>query len=156
MARKPPYTTTSTCPSETTGALHEPVHPDGLSHFTEHVHARADRPDALLATAQATPMPREDIPARKDADQLRRTTPRLAISARPRTRHDLASPLDMPSGRRLAYHRRARRSRSSAMTTSTHSTLLCLTTALRVGTIMTSAMTPGTAPLHRPCPSLAR
>jgi hypothetical protein len=59
------------------------MHPAASSHLSDHTPALAARLDALFATAQAAPMPQKDMTVRKDADQPRRTTPRLAFTARP-------------------------------------------------------------------------
>ena len=100
-------------PGQTVGASVEPVHPDDPSHFTKHARARADRLEAPDAAARATAMPWKDMTRRTDADQPRRTRPRLAITARPEPRHDLRSLLDTLSWPRSTYHRRAPRQPST-------------------------------------------
>ena len=93
------------------------MHLDHLSLLTEPARARADRLDTPDATTQTTAMPRKDMTRRKDADQPRRTRPRLAIRARPEPRHDLRSLLDTPSGRRSTTSSRARRPLSTTTRT---------------------------------------
>ena len=125
MARKPPGAAAPFARGQAMDASLEPVHLDHPPHFTGHPRARAARLDTEEPPPKATAMPQKDMTRRKDADRLRRPTPRLAFTARPEPRHDLRSLLDKPSGRRSTTSSRARRSRPSAMTTSTRRTPLC-------------------------------